>query len=50
MIPDGGTGDAHRTEDRYLVQPLPPVGPLTFICEWPAFDIPETRVSTTVEN
>jgi hypothetical protein len=24
--------------------PLPPAGPLTVVSEWPAHDIPETRV------
>jgi hypothetical protein len=26
------------------VQPLPPPGPLAFVCAWPARGIPETRV------
>jgi hypothetical protein len=26
------------------VQPLPPPGPLAFVCAWPALGIPETRV------
>ena len=26
------------------VQPLPPTGPLAFVCAWPGRDIPETRV------
>jgi hypothetical protein len=25
------------------VSPLPPEGPVTFVCEWPAFDIEESR-------
>lgn len=28
---------------RCYVQPLPPPGSLTFICEWPAYGVPETR-------
>jgi hypothetical protein len=27
----------------YWVWPLPPEGPLAFVCEWPIADIPETR-------
>ena len=29
----------------YWVWPLPPSGPVTFVCEWPAYDIAETRVT-----
>jgi hypothetical protein len=28
---------------KYWVSPLPPPGPLAFVCEWPAFGIPESR-------
>jgi hypothetical protein len=28
---------------KYWVSPLPPSGPLAFFCEWPAYDILETR-------
>src|SRR5256885_6760927 len=28
---------------RYWVWPLPPPGPVAFVCEWPAFGIPESR-------
>jgi hypothetical protein len=27
----------------YWVWPLPPAGPVTFVCEWAAYDIPETH-------
>jgi hypothetical protein len=27
-----------------VVQPLPPPGPLAFVCAWPARGIPEVRV------
>ena len=27
----------------FWVWPLPPAGPLAFVCEWPTADIPETR-------
>ncbi len=36
----GGDGEWHQTE---WVWPLPPAGPLTFVCEWPAAEIPLTR-------
>jgi hypothetical protein len=36
----GGPGDWNLS---YWVWPLPPAGPVTFVCEWPALDIPETR-------
>jgi len=28
---------------RWWAWPLPPAGPLEFVCEWPAFGITETR-------
>ena len=28
----------------YYVWPLPPDGPLRFVCEWPAYGIGESRV------
>lgn len=31
------------------VQPLPPPGPLAFVCAWPARDIPEVRVEIDAE-
>ena len=37
----GGGGGNWRQEFR--VSPLPPAGPLAFVCEWPAAGIPETR-------
>ncbi len=36
----GGGGDWRQTE---WVWPLPPPGPLSFVCEWPAAEIPLTR-------
>lgn len=36
-------------ERSYWVWPLPPEGPLTFVCEWAAFDIPESRVDTDAQ-
>ena len=36
-----GGGMLHRSRS-YWVWPLPPAGPMTFVCEWSAFGIPET--------
>jgi hypothetical protein len=30
---------------RWWVWPLPPAGPVDFVCEWPVFGIPETRTT-----
>ena len=40
----GGMSGAGRSEQDYVVWPLPPAGPLVFVAEWPANDIPSTRV------
>lgn len=39
----GGGSDTHYTSS-YWMWPLPPPGPLAFVCEWPAQGIPETSV------
>jgi hypothetical protein len=39
-----GGGLRHR-EWSYWVWPLPPAGPVTFVCEWPAAYIAESRAS-----
>jgi hypothetical protein len=36
----GGGGQWHQSE---WVWPLPPRGPIAFVCEWPAAGIPLTR-------
>jgi hypothetical protein len=33
----------------YWVWPLPPPGPLTFVCEWAAFGIPESRAEVDAQ-
>jgi hypothetical protein len=38
----GGGGSATEVSYDLWVSPLPPPGPVTFACEWPAFGIPET--------
>jgi hypothetical protein len=41
----GGGGGGRRMDMRYWVWPLPPPGRLTFVCEWPAHGIPESRAA-----
>jgi hypothetical protein len=41
---DGG-GTSHYNHSRWWAWPLPPSGPLEFICQWPTLGITETRVS-----
>lgn len=46
MLQAGGGGGGRRRQDyAYYVWPLPPEGPLRFVCEWPAYGIPESSVS-----
>lgn len=40
----GGGGSSHSQLMRWWVWPLPPCGPLEFICQWPVYEIGETRV------
>jgi hypothetical protein len=47
MLQGGGGGGGMRRHDAtYYVWPLPPEGPLQFVCEWPAYNIPESTVRT----
>jgi len=39
----GGAGGAGNWRQSYWLWPLPPAGPLAFVCEWPAAGIPVTR-------
>lgn len=39
----GGSGGGGRWCQTYWVWPLPPPGPVTFVCEWPAMNIPLTE-------
>jgi hypothetical protein len=45
LSPGGFGGGLHHRFWSYWVGPLPPAGPVTFVCEWVAADIPETQVS-----
>lgn len=40
----GGGGTSHSQLFRWWVWPLPPTGPLEFICQWPVYGIGKTRV------
>ncbi len=44
MMPGGGRGGERRWEQDFWVWPLPPPGPLAFVCEWPAYRIALSRV------
>jgi hypothetical protein len=39
----GGGGGLLFRQWRYWISPLPPSGPLTFACEWPALGVAESR-------
>ena len=43
LMPRGGSGSLERWHGAYWVWPLPPEGPVAFVCEWPIADIPLTR-------
>jgi hypothetical protein len=43
LLPLNGGGGGRRHDMSYWVWPLPPSGPLTFVCEWPRFGIRESR-------
>jgi hypothetical protein len=40
----GGEGGGGVWDMEYAVRPLPPSGPLAFVCAWPEQGIPESRV------
>lgn len=43
LFAGAGMAGGDRSEQEYWVSPLPPAGPLTFVCEWPANGVPRTR-------
>lgn len=43
LLPGGGGGGGRRYDMLYWIWPLPPLGPVTFVCEWPVHQIPESR-------
>jgi hypothetical protein len=42
----GGSGDGSSWSQRFWVHPLPPPGPLKFVAEWPAADVPLTTIES----
>jgi hypothetical protein len=44
LYPFAGGGGPHSFVSRWWAWPLPPAGPLEFVCEWPAFGIAESRI------
>jgi len=44
LRPHGGGGTSHSQFLRWWAWPLPPKGPLEFLCQWPMYGIAETRV------
>ena len=43
LYPFAGGGGPHSFISRWWTWPLPPAGPLEFVCEWPAFGVAESR-------
>ena len=50
MHAQGGGGGAGNWRQFLWVWPLPPAGSLTFICEWPALQIPVTRQTLDAQD
>jgi hypothetical protein len=46
----GGSGGGGRWQQGFWMWPLPPMGPLSFVCEWPAAGIPLTRVEVDSQS
>jgi len=40
LQPRGGGGGGRKFTSGFWCEPLPPPGPMAFVCEWPQFDIP----------
>ena len=45
LNPGGFGGGLRHRHWSYWVSPLPPAGPVSFVCEWAGAGIPETRAS-----
>jgi hypothetical protein len=43
LLPGSGGGGAREWDQSYWLWPLPPAGPLAFVCEWPVHDVALTR-------
>jgi hypothetical protein len=46
LTPRGGGGGGGRWDYSFWVYPLPPAGPIAFVCEWPSEGIDLTRLET----
>jgi hypothetical protein len=44
LVPGGGHGGGRHSRQELWVWPLPPPGPVAFVCEWPRYGTPESRV------
>lgn len=44
LRPQGGGGGGRSWRQGFLLEPLPPPGPLQFVCEWPAYGLSESRL------
>jgi hypothetical protein len=49
LMHDSGGGGGRRYDMNYWVWPLPPPGPVTFVCEWPAKAIAESRAEVDAQ-
>ena len=50
MEAGGGSGGMRHSTQSYWVWPLPAPGALTFVCEWPAFEIGEATAEIDAER
>ncbi len=46
LVPRGGHGGGRQSRQAFWVWPLRPPGPVAFVCEWPSYGIPESRVGS----
>ncbi len=49
LYPFAGGGGPFSFVSRWWTWPLPPAGPLEFVCEWPVFGIAESRASVDAQ-
>jgi hypothetical protein len=43
LLAQGGSGGRSRWDKRFWLWPLPPPGPVSFVCEWPSADLALSR-------
>jgi hypothetical protein len=46
----GARGNGRRYTFDYWAWPLPPPGPLSFVCEWPSHGVPQTGHDVDAEE